>query len=215
MEHPIRTVIYAGLTGVAGSYIVHFLTHQRWWKEYRLRKLEELYVAVQNYHVSVAEYYTRSALYIRLPENTPDLPEQLKVLNERYLDDMQKEEKKAAVVPAIYQFYFGDLIGDWQGFLEIREALTKTNGRAFVPPSKEWDAIPADVKEKALVGISDEIIKVHLPALEGATNGIFKQLAFRAELIKSEKPWPVSQVVNAFWCFRQFLVIKVLKRKPK
>ena len=54
----IMTTLVAFVTGVftasLGAYIVHFLAHSRWWKEYRLRKRTGTYSALENHHIAIA-----------------------------------------------------------------------------------------------------------------------------------------------------------------
>src|SRR5438105_3662532 len=97
--------LVAFLTGVVsatvGAYIVHFLAHSRWWKEYRLRKLEELYTAVENHQIAIAEYNTRNAAYLMQPEDAEGLKTQEETLSAVYIKALQEDEKKAAIIPML------------------------------------------------------------------------------------------------------------------
>ena len=98
------------ITTIVGAYIVHFLAHNRWWKEYRLRKLEELYTAIENHHVANAEYDTRNATYLMQPEDASGLDEQKEELRTVYMRALQEDEKKAAVIPMLINIYFKEFI---------------------------------------------------------------------------------------------------------
>ena len=151
------TLLVGILTGAAGAYIVHFLAHSRWWKEYRLRKLEELYTAIENHHVANAEYDTRNARYLMQPEDASGLEEQKEELRTVYLRALQEDEKKAAVIPMRINIYFNDLLPAWEDIESARRNLGKERQKGIMFDKAKREAL-GKKKGKPFVRVSVSIL---------------------------------------------------------
>ena len=176
-------------TTIAGAYIVHFLTHNRWWKEYRLRKLEELYTALQNHEVAVAEYYTRSAAYLVRPEDATGLKEQEEWLRTDYLTALQEDEKKAAVISMIVNIYFRDLLPAWQNVESARNCLSVENRKAIMLDESKREALGRAQREAISKSVGLAILKQHLPELAVFKNEMLTKIVQIADDIKGERAW--------------------------
>lgn len=125
-------ILIGAVTATAGAYVVHFLTHNRWWKEYRLRKLEELYTVLQNHEVTISEYYTRSAAYLVRPEDAEGLKEEEELLGADYLRTLQEDEKKASAIPMIVNLYFDNLLPAWKNIESAKAKVSAENRKALM-----------------------------------------------------------------------------------
>jgi hypothetical protein len=181
-------------TAIAGAYIVHFLTHNRWWKEYRLRKLEELYTALQNHQVAISEYYTRSAAYLDRPEEAEGLKEQGELLRTDYLRALREDEKAASVIPMIINIYFKELLPAWQNVEAARYKLSIENRKAIMLDAAKREALGKAQREAISKGVALAILKEHLPELVAFKNEMFTKITQIADDIKGEMPWPFKEL---------------------
>lgn len=182
---------FAGITtAIAGAYIVHFLTHNRWWKEYRLRKLEELYTTLQNHEVTISEYYTRSAAYLVRPEEAEGLKEQEELLRTDYLNALREDEKEASVISMIVNIYFKDLLPAWQNVEAARHKLSTENSKAIMLDEIKRESLGRTQREAISKSVGLAILKQHLPELAVFKNEMFAKIIQSADDIKAEMPWP-------------------------
>ena len=192
----IAGLIAGIITAIAGAYIVHFLTHDRAWREFRLHKLEELFTTIHNYEISVAEYYSRAAFFLNTPEGDESVDKQNEALENIYLKDLREEEKKSAIIPMIIRIYFKDLLPQWRLILNARHNLTNENKRAIILDKKQF-AMTAQYQRNLLSGdVAIKLLKVHLPLLQTCTDEMFNKIIQAADLIKNENPWPFNFIAS-------------------
>jgi hypothetical protein len=179
-------------TTIVGAYIVYFLAHSRWWKEYRLQKLEELYTAVENHQVAIAEYYTRGAVYLMQPEDedAKELEKQREILRTNYMKALQEDEKKAAVILMLINFYFKDLLPMWQTFKCATRELGKEYQKAIMLDKAKREALGREKREAICKSVGLTIIKKHLPGLETLKNEMCTETVQIVDHIGGAKPWP-------------------------
>ncbi|EDY20141.1 hypothetical protein CfE428DRAFT_2065 [Chthoniobacter flavus Ellin428] len=181
---------FAGIaTTIAGAYLVHFLTHRRWWKEYRLRKLEELYLALQSHEIAISEYYTRSAAYLIRPEDAEGLEEQEETLRTDYLKALQEDEKKAAVIPMIVNIYFRDLSPAWQNVEAAKEKLRVENRKAVLIDDRKREALGRTQREAISKAVALAILREHIPELAAFTKEMFAKIIRIADEVKENSLW--------------------------
>jgi len=157
-------------TTIGGAYIVHVLTHDRWWKEYRLRKLEELYMALRNHELVIAEYYTRSAAYLVQSEDAEGLPEQNEILRNNYLAALQEDEKQAAAIPMIANIYFDSLTPAWDNVETAKKRLSEESRKAIMLNKDIREALGKARRESISKTVGLNILQKHLPELSLYTN---------------------------------------------
>lgn len=192
----IWTYLAGITTTIAGAYFVHLLTHDRWWREYRLRKLEELSIAVQNHEVTVSEYYTRSAAYLVQPEDAEGLLEQNNILRTDYLKALQEDEKSAAIIPMIVNIYFVELLPAWQNIEAARHRLSTESRKAYMFDKGKREALGKIQREAISKSVGLAILKEYLPALATFKAEMITKIVQVAKDIGGEKPWPINTVVR-------------------
>jgi len=186
--------LFGILTGVTttimGAYVVHFLAHNRWWKEYRLQKLEELYTAIQNHQVTIAEYNTRNAAYLMQPEDAEGVEKQGEMLGTVYMKALQENEKKAAVIPMLINIYFKELLPTWDKFESAKRELGEERQKAIMLDKAKREALGREKREAICKSAGLAIIREHLPGLESLKNEICAKIVRIADDIGGAKPWP-------------------------
>jgi hypothetical protein len=179
------------ITTIVGAYIVHLLAHSRWWKEYRLRKLEELYTAIETHHVANAEYDTRNAAYLMQPEDADGVEKQGEILRTVYIKPLQEEEKKAAVIPMLINIYFKELLPAWENIESARRNLGSERQKAIMLDEPKREALRRETREAICKSVSFAILGEHLPRLEMLKNEMCTKIVQIADDIRGAKPWAV------------------------
>ncbi len=191
MIWPYLLGILTGVTTtIVGAYIVHFLAHNRWWKEYRLQKLEELYIAIENHQVAIAEYYTRTAAYLMEPEDAEGLENQKETLRTVYITAFQEDEKKASVIPMLINIYFKGLLPAWQNIECATQKLDKESQKGIMLDKAKREGLGREKREAICKSAGLAIIREHLPGLESLKNEICTKIVQIADDIGGAKPWP-------------------------
>jgi len=117
----------AGLVSTLVSLLFgHYFSSFRWWQEYRLRKIEELYVLLRNHLIAVDNYYLRQTLLLQMPETHPKAEEAAKKM-EDYLDALAEDEKKASLIPLLVNAYFPTLFPHWDKVAAGAKRVSKAN----------------------------------------------------------------------------------------
>lgn len=185
----LATVVIA----IAGAYTVHFLTHNRSWREYRLRKLEELYAALHVHEVTIAEYYTRSAYFLNEPEDAKGLKEQEELLVPVRIA-LHEDEKKASIIPMIINIYFKDLLPAWQNFESAKQRLSTEHYRANMLNEDKRESLSRMEREAITKSVALAIVGQRLPELADFKNEMFTKITQAADDIKEERPWPFKDL---------------------
>ena len=138
-------LIFLLSSSVIGTLVTQILTARRANKVHKLLKLEELYVSVHNHNITIAEYYTRAAVFLLIPEPTNNeeeaaVKEQHDKL-EVYHHEMRVDEKAAGVIPMIINGYFPELLPMWKEWESIRAELTMENKKAIMIDKKKREAM--------------------------------------------------------------------------
>ena len=181
----------AGITTtIVGAYIVHLLAHNRWWKEYRLQKLEELYSSIENHQIAIAEYYTRTAAYLMQPEDADGLEKEGEILRTVYIKALQEDEKNAAVIPMLINIYFKGLLAAWQNIENATRKLGKENQKGIMLDKAKREALGREEREAICKSVGLAIIREHLPGLEALKNEMCTKIVQIADDIGGAKPWP-------------------------
>jgi len=203
---------------VAGGYIGHFLTHDRWWREKRLHELENLYVSLTRHLAAIDEYYTRSSALLKKAEEIEletanKMGEDLKT----YLRAMQEDEKQATAIPMIIGIYFKQFAPIWEEFRAAMERLNEMHAHTSrIALNKEaWEALTKEERIARHKVVWVAVSSVILPELRGIVDNLCKEIVKAADEIKAERPWPLGWMAQMWGqIHRQLINRPVMAREP-
>lgn len=175
------------IVAIFGGYGVHFLTHDRWWKEYRLKKLEELFLSTQNHFLGSQIFLAQWMNILNLSIENESLAEQRRESIKKLNLENDEAGKPLSTIPMLLFLYFPDTIHKWNSYYD---KLINTWNH-FQKITDEHPGFSANEEEdKALLHSGIKYFEEIAPELRELFNTFLEALLSEGEVIKSEKPWP-------------------------